>query len=465
MIAAIYARVSSQEQAERDNSIPAQIRLIREYCTKNGISIHDEYIDEGISGQKENRPAFQKMIADDEKSSFDLILVHKFDRFARKIELSHKIKGRLKKSNVNVISITEPIEDSPMGFFVEGLHELLAEYYIKNLSKEVKKGMGERALKGKYMGQAPYGYYIQNGEIKINDDQANVVRQIYTLYLNGWGHLKIAKWLNNNSIPTYAGLLGSWQTVQVIKILKNPKYIGKMMWDDKLYDSDFPAIIDTKTFTLAQLQIGKKADTYTYRGSNYDKFELLGLLYCGSCGCAFRIKANNKRRKCYYYAYLCHNAALYRGKCTATRLHRQEDIEKEVIDHIKERAKDTKKDFTLVHKKPLDVSDILDDRLKRIEKELDRAKEAYLAGVFTVEEYKEEKLKKENEKQIIELDLQKRTDETKAKKEYRKFLRTKLDEYNAAKTIQDKKNVLLTFIDKILVYTDDTISISYYRET
>ena len=207
MIAALYARVSTEEQANRENSIPAQIRALREYCKKNNITIYDEFIDEGISGQKSERPSFQKMLKAAHNGKVNIILVHKFDRFARKIELSRNVKDSLRSAKVNVISITEPIEDNPMGFFMEGLYELMAEYYVKNLAVEVKKGMSERALKGKHTGQMPYGYYCKGGEVFINEEQAQVVRQIYTWYIEGNGQLKIANLLNERMIPTYKGLM------------------------------------------------------------------------------------------------------------------------------------------------------------------------------------------------------------------------------------------------------------------
>ena len=131
-----------------------------------------------------------------------MILVHKFDRFARKIELSHRIKEHLKKHKVNVISITEPVEDSPIGFFQEGLLELLAEYYVKNLSKEVKKGHIERASQGLHNGSVPFGYYSNksSGPLLIKEDETETVRLIYEKYLAGEGCMLIARWLQRNNV-------------------------------------------------------------------------------------------------------------------------------------------------------------------------------------------------------------------------------------------------------------------------
>jgi len=169
MIAALYVRVSTTEQADEGFSIAAQIRLLSEYCQREEIKIYNIYADEGISGQKENRPEFQKMLKDAQNKNFDIIIVHKFDRFARKVELSQRVKRQLKSAGVNVISMTEPIEDSPIGFFQEGIMELLSEYYVRNLSLEVKKGHIERAKQGLHSGPVPYGY---NQDMTINAEHA-----------------------------------------------------------------------------------------------------------------------------------------------------------------------------------------------------------------------------------------------------------------------------------------------------
>ena len=106
---ALYARVSSEEQAKRENSIPAQLRALREYCRKNNIEIFKEYKDEGITGQISKRPAFQQMLSAAFSGKINVILVHKFDRFARKVELSRSVKNSLQAAKVNVVSITEPV--------------------------------------------------------------------------------------------------------------------------------------------------------------------------------------------------------------------------------------------------------------------------------------------------------------------------------------------------------------------
>lgn len=448
MFAAIYARVSTDEQAERENSIPAQIRAMREYCQKNNIAIYKEYIDEGISGQKENRPSFQKMLKDASKDNFSLILVHKFDRFARKIELSRKIKSQLKDTGINVISITEPIEDSPIGFFQEGLLELLAEYYIKNLSKETKKGMGERALNGKHMGMMPFGYYVSNGKVFVNEDQAKIVKFVFEKYNNGWGHMKIAKYLNENHVPTYTGKTGAWQSYQVKMMLLNKKYIGLNEWDGNISKGVFPTLVDEDLFYSVQNGYIEKKKQFTYRGNNYNKYVLLGLLKCAHCGSPMRIRKSKKWTSGYEYCYMCSSASLYRKNCDFTKILNSEILEKRIEDYIDNLLQGTEMDFKVIVEKPVDFVDILTDRLKKIDRELKRAKDAYLAEVFTVEEYKELRIKLETEKAEIRNEIPKDHHESN-KNELIKKIKSVWQIYQETDAIHEKKKILMMFIKNI----------------
>lgn len=138
---ACYLRVSTEDQVEF--SPDAQLKAIQNYCNQNNISLDREHIfkDEGISGRKaDKRPGFQDMIKHAKKKEFDVILVHKFDRFARSREDSVVYKSLLKKEcGIRVISITESIEDDKFSVILEAMLEAMAEYYSLNLSDEVKK--------------------------------------------------------------------------------------------------------------------------------------------------------------------------------------------------------------------------------------------------------------------------------------------------------------------------------------
>lgn len=402
MKAALYVRVSTDAQAEEGFSIQAQLTFLKEYCNKNLIEIYSIYSDEGISGQTEKRPQFQRMIKDAGNKAFNIILVHKYDRFARKVELSQRIKTQLSKSGVNVISITEPIEDSPMGFFVSGLHELMAEYYVKNLSQEVKKGMRERVKQGLSNGSVPYGYKTENGIMTINEEQAAVIRKIFEMYNDGNGSSKISQWLDDNGIPS-AVPGARWNHYAVLYILRNVKYIGYIKHAGEVYQGLHEPIIDKETFDLAQ---GNRKDRLVPRepkGKNESKFALLGLLRCGVCGYKMIIHTSNERHgkkgtKQYKY-YVCSRSKVHENynKCTHSKFYPAATTEKQVmeealtfLEQIKAGSMRSKSDDTLNLSK-----------IKMLETEVEQSDLAFRRKVYSLEKYV--LIKETNEHKIEEL--------------------------------------------------------------
>ncbi|HUV52604.1 MAG TPA: recombinase family protein, partial [Dehalococcoidia bacterium] len=190
MKVASYARVSSERQAEKDLSIPGQIKSLREYATRNGHTVVREFTDEAETGRTSDRPAFREMIALSrlKHPPFEAILVWKLSRFARNREDSIIYKSLLRKQGIQVISINEPIEDSPSGRLLEGVIEVIDEFYSANLAEDVTRGMRDNAAKG-YLngGKTPYGYRrvkVKDGQTtrsKLEPDEATalIVRRIF----------------------------------------------------------------------------------------------------------------------------------------------------------------------------------------------------------------------------------------------------------------------------------------------
>lgn len=156
----IYARVSSEKQ-DTDLSISAQLRALREYVARNGHRVVKEFVDEAESRRTTARPAFREMVslARRPQKPFDAVLVWKYSRFARNREDSIVYKTMLRKNGVQVISITEPFEDTPTGRLLEAMIESLDEFYSANLGEEITRGLRESASRGFYLhSRPPYGY-------------------------------------------------------------------------------------------------------------------------------------------------------------------------------------------------------------------------------------------------------------------------------------------------------------------
>ncbi|SFG62774.1 Site-specific DNA recombinase [Desulfotomaculum arcticum] len=226
MKAVIYARFSSDNQ--REESLTAQIRACTDYADKRGYTIIQTYTDEARSALTDNRPGFLRMI--DEIKNFkvkaDLVLVHKLDRFARNRYDSAFYRRELRQAGVRLESVTERLDDSPEAVLLESLIEGIAEYYSKNLAREVMKGMRETALQAKHCGGTPpLGYNVgPDKKYIINETEARAVRIIFNMYAAGHGYGNIITTLNETNYKTKAGKPFGKNSLH--EILKNKKYAG-----------------------------------------------------------------------------------------------------------------------------------------------------------------------------------------------------------------------------------------------
>lgn len=232
--AALYIRVSTHEQEEL--SPDAQKRLLLDYCCKNELRVSPEhiFIENGISGRKaDKRPEFIRMIgmAKSENHPFDLIIVWKYSRFARNQEESILYKSMLKKINVDVISLSEPIMEGPFGSLIERIIEWMDEYYSIRLSGEVTRGMTEKALRGGYNGGIPYGYHkLKEQPLPIiYEPEARIVRFIYSEVESGLSISELSKKLTIANIKTRRG--NFFETRAIRYILENPFYCGYIRWN------------------------------------------------------------------------------------------------------------------------------------------------------------------------------------------------------------------------------------------
>lgn len=310
--AVAYARVSTREQAENATSIPAQLEAIRHFCKQKEWILVNEFIDAGISAKTDDRPEFQHMIALAKKSNrgFDVIVVHKFDRFSRSHEDHVIYKSLLKKMGVLVYSVTEQTDpDTPHGFLIEGILEVISEFYNLNLKKEVIKGMTENTKLGFHNGGiAPYGYRLSKvtnaeGGIKTiyvlgPEEEVNTVKRIFHMYVyEGYGFKKISSILNDENIKSSTG--GNWSFTSVRAILHNQAYTGDIIWNKHDYNRGkkvkpekewiihkdaHPAIVNRETFNLVKERSKERSKNDKPFVPGSSPYILRGLLKCPKCG-------------------------------------------------------------------------------------------------------------------------------------------------------------------------------------
>lgn len=301
MNAVIYARYSSQNQTEQ--SIEGQLRDNYAWAKQQGITVIGEYIDRALSGTKDSRPDFQRMIADAANEQFEMVIVWKLDRFARNRYDSAVYKAKLKKHGVRVVSVMERITDSPEGIILEGLLESMAEYYSANLSENTKRGKRETALKGYWNGgHPPFGYRLQDRKLVADEKTAPTVRYIFEQYAAGVSKQDLIAELEKKGVLTYYGrplTLASFNSV-----LRNQAYIGKSTYKGEVVEGLSEPLIDEKTFWKVQEQIKARSRAPAARKAKVD-YLLSGKAFCGICGQPMVGIGGTSRSKHVYHYYRC----------------------------------------------------------------------------------------------------------------------------------------------------------------
>ena len=255
----VYARYSSNSQSEQ--SIEGQLKVCHEYAERNGYKVITEYIDRAVSGgAADNRPAFLRMIDDSTKQQFQAVLVYQLDRFARNRYDSATYKARLKRNGIRVISARENISEDASGVLMEAVLEGMAEYFSRELSQKVKRGLAINAQKCLYTGNgAALGYKIIDKKFVIDEEAAPIVRCIFELYLIGFRMADIIRYLNVNGLKTSKG--NPYNKNSIKRILTNRRYLGYFIYGGMEIPNGVPRIIDDATFEQAQalLAQGKEA--------------------------------------------------------------------------------------------------------------------------------------------------------------------------------------------------------------
>lgn len=259
--AAIYTRVSTEDQAKEGFSLDAQLEKLRSYCKARDWIIAKEYVDDGYSGRTVKRPAYTQMMQ--EIDTWDILLVIKMDRIHRNSKNFMLMMEDLKKHGKEFVSMTESLDTSTaMGRFVMDIIQRIAQLESEQIGERVYIGMEQKArTNGGPLGfNIPYGYDYIEGNLVINEKEKVYVEEIFDLYLQGHSMQKIADVLNSNGIPTKQNRMWAAQTIS--KILKNPLYCGKFHWENYVHPEVYPSIIDEKTFNEVQKLIDMKKKCY-----------------------------------------------------------------------------------------------------------------------------------------------------------------------------------------------------------
>ncbi|MCM3030341.1 recombinase family protein [Niallia sp. MER 6] len=284
MKAAIYTRVSKDEQFREGYSIESQKEHCISFTKSQKWLLYDTYVEEGVSAKNLNRPAIQALIADAKERKFEVVVFYKLDRLVRSVRDLDDLLKLFDENNIAIRSVTEPFDTTTaIGRFLITLVAAIAQWERETISERVVVNMTKKAMLGERNGgKPPFGYEYINGELVIKEEEARFVRDIFRLYNNGKGMRTIALFLNQFGIKKDIRTIG--------KMLDNPVYTGKLRWGnnsklDVIVSDDIkhPTIIDENIFNLTQQYRrlrtveGKKATS---------PFHFSGVLRCARCGSA-----------------------------------------------------------------------------------------------------------------------------------------------------------------------------------
>jgi site-specific DNA recombinase len=293
MRAALYIRVSDEEQVREGYSIDAQKTLLLKKSQQLEYDVFDMYVDDGYSAKDMKRPALQKLLKDVEMNLFEVVLFWRLDRFTRKSKDFQKMMELLGAHNAGIKSATENIDTTTaFGRFSLELTVSLAQLERETTAERVHFVMEDRHRKGLRNGAvAPYGYDLVDGKLIINPIEAEVVKRIFSMYQKNSSFTHIAKRFNIEGISK--GMKGAkWAAHSVYYILSNPIYCGKMRWNYRklagkktgaeiIVDGSHEPIISEEDFEFVQSmremrkRLGKKSTS---------DYSFTGVLRCGRCG-------------------------------------------------------------------------------------------------------------------------------------------------------------------------------------
>jgi len=401
---ALYARVSTVKQAEKDLSIPDQLRQMRDWCKANGYTVIMEYVEPGASATNDKRPQFQQMIADAtlKPSPYDAIVVHSLSRFFRdSLELG-LYERDLQKSDVKLISITQQTSDDSCGEMMRKMISLFDEYNSKENSKHTLRAMMENARQGYFNGsRPPFGYKTIEAEstsnkpkkkkrIVIDEQEAATVRKIFDLYLNGYrgqsmGSKQIAVRLNECGL-TLRGK--QWARNRIHEILSNPVYKGEFIFNkrDAKNQRNKPesewvrmtvdSIIEQSIFEAVQARKASRAPSKISPRIVNSPTLLTGLLKCGCCGASMTLATGKGGR---YRYYKC-NTRISKGNTLCdSRSFPMEKIDALVLNALADKVFDPKRVKTMLSdmKKQIKAAqESQNDGLNKLKKELEEIKTA-----------------------------------------------------------------------------------------
>lgn len=366
----LYLRLSQEDGDDESSSITNQRRLLTEYAIQHGYEVVDEYIDDGVSGYKMDRPEFNRLKMDIARNKVDFILVKDFSRLGRhNANVQLFLEYILNEGKRIIITEDNYDTDDPSTHTMAGIKTWMNEEYLRDISKKVKRSIHILQKEGRFLCNVPYGYYkdpYDKNKCHVDHTIAPYIQKIFDMYINGKGVKEIARHLTEEKVPTPTmvrkqmkeangqvsklKVSGIWDTTVIIKILKNEFYLGVLVLnktkaraikgkpivlpkeDNLKFPGHHEAIIDRQTFNLAQeIRLSRQLTHFRGIKSKVRKNLFAGMIFCADCGGILTTTGNTANTR-----YICKTYNVFgTSQCTSHAIY-----ENDILDVVMEMIKD-----------------------------------------------------------------------------------------------------------------------------
>ncbi|RKJ56835.1 recombinase family protein [bacterium 1XD42-1] len=464
---AIYIRVSTAEQAKEGFSIPAQIEKLKNYAIVNDWDIIDFYIDDGKSGKDiEGRPEVQRLIADVNSGKVNNVLVYKLDRLTRSVKNLIELIELFEENNCCFNSLTEKLDTSnAVGRMFIKIIGIFAEFERENLAERVAFGYEQKTREGNYTNcNGVYGYdYIEgSGELVINEEEKQIILEIFEKYLNGYSMTQIVKDLISKGIPTKRN--GKWCQSTICSILTNPLYIGKIRYKVNGTSSNFEAdgkhtpFLDEEIFYRAQ-EIIKNRKRYQKKCYPKENTYFLGSLFCAKCGAKMgtnQHKDPKSKTDTLYVNYYCYNSK--NGNCDCHNIS-QNKVEAAFLDYMSQIEPFQPAPHILeekqVEEKCKELKEI-EYEITKVEKRIKEIKTLFLKDEISIEEYQNFRNALDEQLMLLRQKTLNLQPEKYEEIDYERVNQIigNIKENWVQLSREEKKEFLFRFVSKIQIYSD-----------
>jgi len=349
---AIYTRKSVSDGLERDfTTLDAQRESCESYIAsqknEGWICLPEEYDDGGFTGANTDRPALQRMMTDIKAGKINCVVVYKVDRLSRSLLDFAELLSAFEEHGVTFVSVTQHFNtQNSMGRLTLNILLSFAQFEREIISERTRDKMGAAKKKGKWIGgRPPLGYNIDKEKHKlvINQKEAELVRRIFNTYIERRSLTSATMIINDLGLTTkqhtsetgrkFGGIQFTSNGLQ--RLLRNPLYIGKVLYQDEQYVGEHEAIISEEAFQKAQSILAENRPEWSMKRRTKHIGLLTGLLRCKTCNCAMYFSYNVKASKYRYHYYLCMSASKRGYKTCPTRLLNAQKIEQKIIELLR----------------------------------------------------------------------------------------------------------------------------------